>query len=284
MISIIMPSFNQATFIERAIDSIIKQKNCEFELIIYDGGSTDGTLDILQGLSEQSRVIQWFTEADSGPAEALNKCLLRSRGTIIGWLNSDDCYCPNSFKEVLQYFSNNPSMIMVYGTGQFIDSHGSTLLEYPTQKPEVGIQGFKAGCFICQPTVFFKRSMYAILGPLNENYKASFDYEFWLRAFSNFPNRIGFIDKTIAQSRLHNQTITHLQRKTIALEGARLSTQYFNDTPLHWLLTYIEEVELELKIPFLDFPPNYQEEILSSFIKYYKIDDIDDIRRLISLS
>jgi len=279
MFSIIMPSFNQAPFIERAIESVLNHTDVECELVITDGGSTDGTLDILSTYSNQHPNINWISEPDAGPAEALNKSLARSRGIIIGWLNSDDCYKPNIFKDIEDHFTSYPDDIMVYGHGEHIDAHDTLISRYPTERPIGGFERLKHGCFICQPTVFFKRSLYLLQGPLNKNYKASFDYEYWFRAFSNFPNRIGFIDAVIAQSRLHDSTITHQNRQTVALEGARLCAQYFTVAPIHWLVTLIEELESQTSTRFTELSQSEQDSILNVFTQYCDPNDVAELRR-----
>jgi len=279
MFSIIMPSFNQVAFIERAIESVLNQGNIEIELLITDGGSTDGTVDLLVEQSKTYSNLNWISEADTGPADALNKSLARSRGTIIGWLNSDDCYKPNIFQNITQYFLLNPESIMVYGQGEYIDADGEVLSLYPTERPDAGLEGLKSGCFICQPTVFFKRSLYLLQGPFNTQYKASFDYEYWYRAFSKFPHRIGFLDDILAQSRLHEQAITHRNRQTIAIEGARLGAAYFDIAPIHWLVTFIEEHEKKTSIQFSEMSALEQNNIFAKFAPYCAPKEIDSLRR-----
>ncbi len=90
LVSIVMPSFNQAAFIPAAVESVLSQSYPELELIIADGGSTDGTIEWLKQKCLSDTRLRFFSETDSGPADALNKALKKTRGTIIGWLNSDD--------------------------------------------------------------------------------------------------------------------------------------------------------------------------------------------------
>lgn len=241
MISVIMPSFNQAEFIGAAIDSVFNQGARDVELIICDGGSVDNTVDILKARAKIYSTLHWISEPDNGPADALNKALSKTRGTIIGWLNSDDLYTGRTFDRTVSHFRDYPNDIMVYGQGEHIDISGKVIERYPTLKPEVATSAFRNGCFICQPTVFFRRSMYNLLGPLDESYRAAFDYEYWLRAFGAFNGRIGFIDAVQAQSRLHESCITKSNRGLVAREGARVTHQYFGCAPIHWLTTYIEE-------------------------------------------
>lgn len=242
LVSVIMPSFNQAGFIEQSVASVFAHDYPNIELIVADGASTDGTVDVLARLSQRYPGLDWISEKDRGPADALNKALKRARGQYIGWLNSDDLYTPGAIGRAMAAFEANPDWIMCYGHGEHVDEGGRPLGRYPTRTPEVGLRGFMNGCFICQPSVFFKQTMPLLLGPLDEGQKTSFDYEYWMRAFRAFPERIGFVDAVQAQSRLHDGCITMRMRRTVAVEGVRLSHAYFGEAALHWLTTYLEDV------------------------------------------
>ena len=247
MLSIIMPSYNQAAFIDEAIESVFSQSiPIEVELVVSDGGSTDDTVDILKAKAAIHPALRWVSEADTGPANALNKALAKTRGTLIGWLNSDDLYAPGALASMYHYFEENPDKIMVYGHGEHVDVNGAPIGQYPSLKPEAGIEAFRDGCYICQPTVFFKRTLYTLLGPLDESFKAAFDFEYWLRTFKSFSSRIGFVDQVLAKSRLHDDCITQKMRALVANDGARAVHQYFGQAPIHWLSTYVEEMQAEL--------------------------------------
>ena len=242
LVSVVMPSFNQAQFITQSINSVLDQSYAEVELIVSDGGSQDGTVDILDEIARRDDRLRWWSETDNGPAHALNKALKAARGTIVGWLNSDDLYAPGAIEAALNVFDNEPDTIMLYGNGQHVDADANVLGDYPTRRPEVGVEAFSQGCFICQPSVFFRRSLYARLGPLNETLGTTFDYEYWLRAFTTLPERIGFIDRLMASSRLHDACITMNQRRGVALEGVMLCWKYLGRSEPHWLITYFEEM------------------------------------------
>lgn len=244
-----MPSFNQGAFIEEAVLSVLQQDYSSIELVIYDGQSTDQTIEVLQRLAGEFPNIRWTSERDEGPADALRKAMADARGEIIGWLNSDDLYVTGAIKRAVDALAEHPAWIMCYGEGEHIDQDGVVIDAYPTLKPESGLQGFEAGCFICQPTAFFKSSMLTLIGPLNTHLKTTFDYELWVRAFEAFPSRIGFVHNVQAQSRLHADCITNNQRETIALEGLMLGQRYLGGAQAHWVSTHLEELRRELKDP-----------------------------------
>jgi hypothetical protein len=135
-----------------------------------------------------------------------------------------------------------PEWLMVYGHGEHIDASGSFLGRYPSLPPETHFARFAQGCFICQPTVFFKRTLWLLLGPLDEGLKTAFDFDYWLRAFKQLPGRIGFVDRVQAQSRLHDDCITQRQRRTVILEGMQLLAHHLGHAPKEWLLTYVAEM------------------------------------------
>jgi len=254
LISIVMPSYNQGGFIEAALDSILEQDWKHLEVIVQDGGSTDATLALLEAKSRADKRVRWKSAPDRGPADAINKALSRVRGTYVGWLNSDDCYAPGALSRVVRAFTQHPQWMMCYGEGEYIDSYGDTMGRYPTLPdtsrrgvkylkayPVPGINAFQQGCFICQPCVFFKAVMPMLIGNLNTHLAASFDFDYWLRAFKAFEGRIGFLPDVQAYSRLHEETITHNQRSQVMLEGMQSLHHHLGCTSTTWVLSYLQE-------------------------------------------
>ena len=248
LVSIVMPSLNQGQFIEAAVMSVLRQSWQRLELIVQDGGSSDETLEILQRISEQDSRLKYSSSSDSGPAEALNRALAKTKGTIIGWLNADDLYTPGAVERATHYFTQHENTVFLYGHGGNIDSKGNKLGSYPTMPSELDAdqcvppaEQFAQECFISQPTVFFKRVVYSLLGNLNESLRASFDMDYWIRVFQAFEGRIGFLPVEQAQTRIYGETITSSQRGTVAVEGTHLALKYFNIETSHWLKSYVDE-------------------------------------------
>ncbi|MCH8533308.1 MAG: glycosyltransferase [Alkalimonas sp.] len=241
-VSVVMPSYNQAAFLGEAIDSVLGQSWPHLELIVQDGGSTDGSQSILQAKAQQDSRLRWHSEPDSGPAQALNRALKQARGNLIGWLNSDDRYTQGAIQRAVQAFEQNPNWLLCYGEGEHIDAEGKTLNRYPT-KANAPKEAFQDGCFICQPTVFFKKAAHTLLGALDETLGASFDFDYWLRAYNGFENRIGYLPAVQAQSRLHEACITSRQRERVAMEGMAVLARHQGSAPGHWLLSYLRESE-----------------------------------------
>jgi len=249
-VSVLMPCMNPGTFLEEAIASVLMQPQC-LELLIADGGSTDGSLSIIQSQAARDKRIRLLYGPDQGPGDALNKAFKAARGTLIGWLNADDLYQPGALERAVHSLNAHHKWLMVYGEGEEFNSMTGSRLRYPTLPPDAGLQAFRSHCFICQPTVVFRRSMGILLGPFNTTFRTAFDLEYWLRAFAAFPDRIGYIPHQQAITRLHAHTITSSQRSTVALEATRLLSQYLGSAPASRLHNYA----LELQLGIARLPP-----------------------------
>jgi len=273
LVSIVMPSFNQADFIEAAIRSVFNQKIQSLELIIMDGASTDSTLVILKKLKKEfTNQLFWFSATDSGPAAAINKALKKARGQIIGWLNSDDLYSSNAIHNALDAFKKNPQWILLYGEGKHINEQSAFINQYPTKNPKNRLKAFQLGCYICQPTVFFKRTILKNVGFLNQELKVAFDFDYWLRIFKVYPQNIGYINKIQAYSRLHSACITQNQRQKVALEAMQVLFHQLGDVKIHWLLNYFEEIYQDYPFitPTKELQPHFIETIEKAiqFLQY----------------
>lgn len=242
LVSVVMPSLNQARFIEASIDSVLTQDYGNVELIVADGGSGDGTVELLHRKAAQDSRLRWLSKPDSGAANALNKALAQVRGTLVGWLNSDDVYTPGALQRGVTAMEANPSWLMLYGQGQHVDADGRPVGAYPTLPPSTPVARFSEGCFICQPTVLTRRTLWIQLGKLDESLMAAFDFEYWMRAFLAFQARIGFVDAVQAHSRLHEGCITVRLRRTVALEGMQVLARHLGSAPKEWFLTYVNEL------------------------------------------
>ena len=242
MLSIVMPSFNHEEFLAEAVESVFDRAHAPLELVVIDGGSTDGTQSRLAELAGRwPGRLRWKSAPDSGPAAAVNLGVREARGEVVGWLNADDKYAAGALTRAVRHLQARPDQVMVYGEAEHIAASGRVLSRYPTASPSEALEDFTAGCFICQPSVFFRRQTFLELGGLDETLSASFDFDLWLRMFLAFPNAIGFIPEVMAYSRLHANTITARQRDTVALEGLKVLRRHLNVAPPDWLFTRVAE-------------------------------------------
>ena len=243
LVSIVMPSFNQAHFIELSIRSVFAQHYQPLELIIVDGGSTDQTISILKRLQKEfGTALKWVSQADNGPADAINKALKKAQGQIIGWLNSDDLYAKKAIKNAITAFKQQPQWVLLYGEANHIDEQGQFINQYPTKPPPANRLDFQMGCYICQPTVFFRREILTKVGFLDARLLVAFDFDFWIRIFKQYPQGIGYINKIQAYSRLHEACITKTQRQAVIIEAMKVISMHFGKAKIHWLQSYFEEI------------------------------------------
>ena len=207
-ISIITPSYNQGRFIRRTIESVLSQGVDEVEYWVVDGGSTDETLQVL---SQYPDSLQWVSEKDKGQADAVNKGICRSNGEIIGWLNSDDIYYPGALKTVLDFFASHPEVQILYGDADHIDEQDDIIGPYPTE--DWNYERLLETSFICQPAVFFRRSLVEKVGLLDTKLQYCLDYEYWLRVGKALP--MVNLPIKLAGSRLYDDTKTLGSRRKV---------------------------------------------------------------------
>jgi hypothetical protein len=241
-VTVVMPTRNQAAFIERAIASVWAQGVDGLELCVQDGDSSDGTQALLAALAARHPALRWVSEPDGGPAEAVNRAVARARGAIIGWLNSDDLYTPGAVARALAHLARHPQHVMVYGQGEHIDVQGKVTGRYPTRAPATPLAAWADACHICQPTAFFRREAFVALGGLDTTLHTAFDYEFWLRLLkAHGAGAVGMLPEVQAQSRLHPGAITSRLREQVALESMALLHRHLGQAPSHWLVTHVGE-------------------------------------------
>ena len=183
LVSIVTPSYNQAVFLEETLTSVLNQ-DCEragiarLEYIVVDGGSTDGSVDILRRYAD--RLSWWVSEPDQGQTDALNKGFGRARGEILAWINSDDTYLPHAVGEAVQVLQANPAVGMVYGDANLIDEQGRVLGPFPARQTDY--QRLRRGfVHIPQQTAFFRADLWRRVGPLDPSFYFAMDYDLWVR-------------------------------------------------------------------------------------------------------
>ncbi|HLO16403.1 MAG TPA: glycosyltransferase family 2 protein [Anaerolineales bacterium] len=177
LVSIITPSYNQASYLEQTIQSVLGQEYPRLEYLVVDGASTDGSVEVIKKYA--NRLAYWVSEKDSGQAEAINKGFARAKGEILAWLNSDDYYLPNTISTVVKCFEENPDVVMVYGDMLAVDGNGQTInvLKYK----QLSLEDLLCFQIIGQPSVFFRRSAFEKTGPLDTSFHFMLDHHLWIR-------------------------------------------------------------------------------------------------------
>lgn len=203
-ISIITPSYNHAHFIERTINSILSQDYKNIEYIVMDGGSKDGTVEILKSYGDK---IIWKSEKDGGQSEAINKGLKLATGEIVAFLNSDDTYEPGALRKVVDFFNKNPDKKWVYGKCYIIDENEKEIRKPITIYKNIKLKNYSyrkllSENFISQPATFWRRELLKDIGYINENEHYTMDYEYWLRIGQKY--HAGVIREYLANFRMYN--------------------------------------------------------------------------------
>jgi glycosyltransferase involved in cell wall biosynthesis len=204
-ISIVTPSFNQAQFIEQTIQSVLAQNYPHLEHLVIDGGSTDGTLAILRRYEHS---LKWVSEPDEGQTQAINKGFKKATGDILAWLNSDDTYLPQTLQTVATFFNLHSEIDVVYGDALITNTAGQILLRRREIPFDIGVLLWGLN-YICQPTVFIRRSVIDNVGYLDETLHYGMDLEYWLRIARN-GGQFAHIPQYLATARWH------LEAKTLA--------------------------------------------------------------------
>lgn len=178
LVSIVTPSFNQARFLEATIRSVLAQEYPRIEYILIDGGSTDGSVEIIRKYADQ--LAYWTSEADRGQTDALNKGFARATGQIFAWLNSDDTYEPHAVAQAVAFLQGNPQVGMVYGDANFIDEKDLVIGRFPARQTDY--RKLRRGyVHIPQQAAFWRADLWRRVGPLDPSFYFAMDYDLWVR-------------------------------------------------------------------------------------------------------
>ncbi|GGI46244.1 glycosyl transferase [Paenibacillus marchantiophytorum] len=280
-ISIVTPSYNQGIFLKRTIDSILDQKVQDLELIVFDGGSKDSSVEILNSYGD---LLSYVSQKDEGQSDAVNKGLTHATGEIIGWLNSDDVYYPESLNKIIEVFNNNPDVDVIYGKADHIDENDNYLEDYYTEQWDY--EKLKGICYICQPAVFFRRSVIEKYGILNKNLRYCMDYEYWLRIGQNKP--FYFLDQKLAGSRLYSDNKTLGSRRAVHEEIIVMLKEKFGSAPEKWIYNLAHVITEEAGYSRENAIANYKfvkalvKKSAFLFMKYQKYIAFNQVRAMLS--
>jgi glycosyltransferase involved in cell wall biosynthesis len=219
-ISIVTPSYNQGLYIEQAIKSVLEQSYPLLEYFVFDGGSSDNTIEVIR--KYEFRLTYWASVKDKGQADAVNKGWSRAGGQILGWLNSDDYYLPDSLRLVARAFQDHPEVGIVYGRGHFVDEAGKVV---QTVGMPVTAQQMVDGSYyvLPQPAVFIRKEVIEHVGMLDTSFNFALDGEFFCRAFANYDSL--FLNQPLACLRLHGSSKSVSTGKGFAPEIVRMANK-----------------------------------------------------------
>lgn len=201
LVTIVMPSYNQARYLEKAILSVLGQDYPNIEFFVVDGGSKDESPEIIRKYhqSHPDRLVWWVSEKDKGQADAINKGCKKAKGEIIAWLNSDDIYLDGAVSKAVSVLSQNPELGLVYGNIKSMDMDGQVFntITYADWQLE-DLMAFR---IIGQPSVFMRREAFDGVGGMDTTYDLLLDPLLFMRIAARY--EIKYINEFFAAARFH---------------------------------------------------------------------------------
>lgn len=216
-ITIVTPSFNQAAFLDRTILSVLDQSYPNLEYIIVDGGSTDGSVDIIRKYSD--KLAWWVSEPDCGQTDAINKGLRRASGEWVAWQNSDDIYYPGTFHDMITAANSRAEVGLIIGDMMLIDEHDRPLRDIRYVTPSYNAMRAE-GMLVANQAAFWRRSVQETIGLLDETFDYSFDYEWFLR-LTRYTGSV-HVSKIWGALRLHGETKSSRRAQLFQEENFRI--------------------------------------------------------------
>lgn len=201
LVSVVIPCLNRAHFLVPTIESVLQQDYPHIECIVVDGGSTDGTLELLRSYDGR---IQWVSEPDQGPPDAINKGWQRCGGEILAWLNADDLWAPGAVRRVVDYFNEQPEADVVYGDCSIINQEGEYIKTILVRDWDLRYAAERCDHIIFQPAAFMRRSILERVGWLYP--QLCHDHDLWLR-IGLMEGKIQRIPVVLASTRRHAEDL-----------------------------------------------------------------------------
>lgn len=226
LVSIVTPSYQQAQFIGSNLASIAAQDYPRIEHVVRDGGSSDGTVDILR-----ASATTWASHPDGGQTQALNNAIAESHGEIIGWVNSDDYLFPGAVESAVSALQAS-SADVIYGACTIVDEVGQRIGEYRSEP--FSYERLLLRNIVPQPAVFFRRRVFDRYGPFDETLNYAMDYEYWLRCSRSVP--FLYVPRVLAAYRIHGSSKTVRSARAHAAEANMLRLRYGRHVLPMWRL------------------------------------------------
>jgi len=216
-ICVVTPSFNQAAFLEQTLRSVLLQGYPNLEYIVIDGGSTDGSIQILERYAPW--LSYWVSAPDQGQVDAINKGLRHSNAEWVAWQNSDDIYYPQALWRVAEVVRRDPGAAMIVGDVNLIGSDDRVITDLRFVRPTYR-SVLAEGMVLTNQAAFWRRDLHAAIGWLDQTYGCAFDYDWFLRVLDK--GRARHIDRILGGYRIHSDTKTSRMLQQCAEEHRRI--------------------------------------------------------------
>lgn len=245
VISVVTPSYNQGAFLAETIESVINQEGLFFiDYIIMDGNSSDDSVAIIQ---HYQRLVEskewpikclgisfrWTSVQDNGQADAIKKGFLQAQGSILAWLNSDDCYMLGTLQVVCDFFHTNQDVALVYGDAMYCSTHGEYLGRYPSEIFDLKRLAYFN--FIPQPSTFFRKEAYTFIGGLDDSLRFVMDFDLTSRICMQFSCH--YLPQQLSCYRLHDSAKTVQEQGLLDNheEGLQIAIKHFSWAPFNMI-------------------------------------------------
>jgi hypothetical protein len=230
LVTVAVPSFQQGRYLAEALDSILAQ-DLPLEIFVADGGSTDGSLEVLRAY--EARLAGWRSHPDAGQAAAINECIARGSAPFVCWLNSDDLLLPGALRTLVAALGENASAPAVYARAWNQDIDG-------VRRRQVWVEAFDVRrlalrCIVSQPATLIRRSAWTAVGGVDESLRMTMDYDLWWRLYLRFGD-LRFVDVVAAVNREHADTKTRGNRALHYREAMDVVRRHHGRVPLKWWL------------------------------------------------
>jgi glycosyltransferase involved in cell wall biosynthesis len=209
-VSVVTPSYNQGGFVEETIRSVLLQGYPNLEYIVMDGGSTDGTVEILEKYDPW--IEEWVGEPDEGQTHAINKGFQRASGDAVTWLNSDDILLPGALGAAASRLFDDPDCDAVFGNVRLIDEQSVLTGRYTAASPQLSAMLRRWHNPLPQQGFLMRRTVYEDCGPFDERLDFPMDLEYWIRCLRN-GKTFAVVDRDLGGFRVHDGSKTQDQHR-----------------------------------------------------------------------
>ena len=230
-VAVVTPNLDTARFLPETVESVLSQDYPHIDYLVMDGGSRDGSLDLLRGYGDRLRFV---SGPDGGQADAVNRGFALTRGEIFSFLNADDTYRRGAVAAAVRALERSPAAGVVYGEADYVDERGAVVRPYPTEP--FGAGRLAQECYICQPATFVRRREWAAAGGLDAQLQFAFDYDLWIRLARRTP--FVYLERTLAASRMHRENKTLGSRGAHYREAIAVLKRHYGRVPMRWLVDY----------------------------------------------
>lgn len=237
-LTVVMPSYNAASTIVRSLDSIRSQGRDDVEVVVVDGGSIDGTVEILRGRPD----VRWVSEPDRGLSDAYNKGAAMARGPVLGWLNADDTYLPGALDAVVGAFATRPDLVWLTGRCLIVDEKGQEIRAAVTRYKNALLSHYSQRIYLTQnfvsaPSTFFRRDTFLDVGGMDLALRYSMDYDLFLRL-----GRVGppvVLEQPLACFTMAEGTLSMSGFNHQFVEHQQIAARYRADSPAAYAVNVV---------------------------------------------